>query len=85
MAPPTTPDRPTALAAALLLTLAALLSPVVASAHDGAIRWRTIHTARVAVHHPAGYEVFARLVAATAEDALTTLKPVLPYVQPRRL
>lgn len=101
MAPPTTPEPgpepsrrrapgrrsarwwPLLAIAALVAVVASLAEP--ALAHDGAIRWRTLRSARVAVHHPADYEVFARLVAATAEDALTTLQPVLPYVQPRRL
>ena len=87
MLPATTPDlRPRRGLAALLVCVAAAIGAAPAAlAHDGAIRWRTVHAPHVAVHHPAGYEDFARRVARVAEEALTTLTTLLPYEQPRRL
>ena len=54
-------------------------------AHDGALRWRTLHAPRLVVHYPSDCEALARRVAVLGEDALTTLAVLLPYKLPRRL
>ena len=48
-------------------------------AGDGAIVWRTLHTAGADIHHPAGLGAFARRVAATFADARQTLEPLFDY------
>ena len=50
-----------------------------AAAHDGEIRWRTIHTAHAQVHFPASHRALAEHVADVFEDGWRELTPVFNY------
>ncbi|MCO4760586.1 MAG: PD40 domain-containing protein [Myxococcales bacterium] len=67
----------------VLFGLVLTASPKAAHGHDGAIRWHTLSTQHVRVHYPLRLAVFAARVAATAQEAVVTLQPLLSYRPPR--
>jgi hypothetical protein len=67
---------------AILLTL--LLVPALARAGDGSLDWRTLRAPGVQVHFPSQLRALAQKVAATYQDAVTSLAPHFPY-RPRLL
>jgi hypothetical protein len=72
-----------ALALAVGLTFFVTSRPV--RAGDGAIDWRTLHTADADIHYPLPLHAFAVRVAATLHDARRTLEPLFTYKPPERL
>lgn len=65
-----------------LIAAICLLVALPIQAHDGQLRWRTLSSAHIEVHHPAHLEVFARKVLETAEDAWAALVPLFGYQPP---